>query len=76
MQAVRLTLGEKAMSLAAAARAYLNLDLDKSLQTSDWNAPYLSPEQIDYAAIDAVVAWRIATRILPRLKVQRLSYEI
>ena len=76
MQAVRLTLGEKAMSLAAAARAYLNLDLDKSLQTSDWNALYLSPEQIDYAAIDAVVAWELAERILPRLKVQRAAYEI
>jgi DNA polymerase I len=76
MQAVRLTLGENAMSLAAAAREYLNVVLDKTLQTSDWNAPVLSPEQIDYAAIDAVVAWRIAAKILPRLKVQRSAYEI
>ena len=76
LQAVRLTLGEHATSLAAAARAYLNVDLDKSLQTSDWNAPHLSPEQIDYAAIDAVVAWRIAEKILPRFEVQRSAYEI
>ena len=62
---MRLTLGEHATSLAAAARAYLNVDLDKSLQTSDWNAPHLSPEQIDYAAIDAVVAWRIAEKSCP-----------
>ena len=39
LQAVRLTLGEHATSLAAAARAYLNVDLDKTLQVSDWNAP-------------------------------------
>ena len=76
MQATRLTLGEHAMSLAAAARAYLNLDLDKTLQVSDWSAPVLSPEQIDYAAIDAVVAWRIAEKILPRFDVQRSAYEI
>jgi DNA (cytosine-5)-methyltransferase 1 len=76
MQATRLVLGEHAMGLAAAARAYLNLDLDKTLQTSDWSAPVLSPEQIDYAAIDAVIAWRIAAKILPRFDVQKSAYEI
>ena len=76
MQAARLTLGERSMSLAAAAAAYLNLDLDKSQQTSDWNAPALSREQIDYAAIDAVVAWRLAEKILPRFDVQRSAYVI
>src|SRR4029077_3975330 len=76
LQATRLTLGENATSLAAAAATYLNLDLDKSQQTSDWNAPNLSRQQIDYAAIDAVVAWRIAQKILPRFDVQRSAYEI
>ena len=76
LQATRLTLGERATSLAAAAATYLNLELDKSLQTSDWNAPNLSRQQIDYAAIDAVVAWRIAEKILPRFDVQRSAYEI
>ena len=46
------------------------------MQTGDWNAPHLSPAQIDYAAIDAVVAWRIAEKILPRFDVQRSAYEI
>ena len=76
LQATRLMLGEKATSLAAAAATYLNLDLDKTQQTSDWNAPHLSRQQIDYAAIDAVVAWRIAEKILPRFDVQRSAYEI
>ena len=71
LQAVRLVLGEHATSLAAAARAYLNVDLDKSQQVSDWNAPSLTQAQIDYAAIDAVVAWRIGEKILPRFEVQR-----
>ena len=69
-------LGEHATSLAHGAAAYLNLDLDKTLQTSDWNASNLSREQIDYAAVDAVVAWRIAEKILPRFEVQRSAYEI
>ena len=76
LQAVRLALGEHATSLAAAARAYLNVDLDKSQQVSDWNAPNLTQMQIDYAAIDAVVAWRIAMKILPRFDVQKSAYEI
>jgi DNA polymerase I len=76
LQAVRLSLGEHATSLAAAARAYLNVDLDKTLQASDWNAPSLTQAQIDYAAIDAVVAWRIAMKILPRFDIQKSAYEI
>ena len=38
--------------------------------------PHLTKQQIEYAAIDAVVAWRIAEKILPRLHVQRAAYEI
>ena len=61
-QACRLALGEHAMSLEAGAEAYLDLKLDKAPQKSDWNAPHLTKQQIEYAAIDAVVAWRIAEK--------------
>jgi DNA polymerase I len=76
LQATRLMLGEYSTSLAAGAAAFLHLDLDKTPQVSDWNAPHLTRQQIDYAAIDAVVAWRIAEKILPRFDVQRSAYEI
>ena len=76
LQACRLLLGENATSLEAGATAYLGLTLDKAPQTSDWGAPHLTKQQIEYAAIDAVVAWRIAERILPRFDVQRSAYEI
>ena len=76
LQATRLTLGENATSLADSAATYLNLNLDKSQQVSDWSALRLTPRQIDYAAIDAAVAWRIAEKILPRFDVQRSAYEI
>ena len=69
-------LGEHATSLADGAAAYLDLKLDKTQQKSDWNAPHLTRQQIEYAAIDAVVAWRIAEKILPRFDVQRSAYEI
>ena len=75
-QACRLMLGEKAMSLADGAEAYLDLKLDKTEQKGDWNAPHLTKQQVEYAAIDAVAAWRIAEKILPHLHVQRAAYEI
>ena len=75
-QACRLTLGEHAMSLADGAEAHLDLKLDKTEQTGDWNALRLTKQQIEYAAIDVVVAWRIAEKVLPRLHVQRAAYEI
>ena len=33
----------------------LHIELDKSQQTSDWSAPVLTKEQLDYAALDAQV---------------------
>ena len=76
MQACRLMLGERADSLADGAEAYLDLKLDKTEQKGDWNSPHLTRQQIEYAALDAVVAWRIAEKILPRFDVQRSAYEI
>ena len=75
MQAVRLTLGS-VKSLQDAAREYLGIDLGKELQASDWNAPHLSKDQIDYAANDAVATWRLAQRVLRALDKQAPAYEI
>jgi DNA polymerase I len=76
MQAARLTLGEHAMSLEAAVESHLGVKLDKSEQTSDWTAAYLSERQVRYAAQEAVVLWRLARRILPALGRQTSAYEI
>jgi DNA polymerase I len=45
-------------SLAAAARQYLNTELDKSYQASDWSGT-LTEEQIRYAALDAYITFRL-----------------
>ena len=41
-------------SLKAVARRALGLDLDKTLQVSDWSLPELSEEQLAYAASDVL----------------------
>jgi DNA polymerase-1 len=76
MQAARLTLGERAMSLASAVNAHLGIELDKREQRSDWAAPQLSRAQLDYAAHDAVVTFRLAARIFPALERQIPAYEV
>ena len=76
MQACRLTLGEGRSSLKDAAAAYLGLELDKAEQTSDWGAPCLSQAQVEYAARDAVVAWRVAQKVARALHEQAPAYEI
>jgi DNA polymerase-1 len=76
MQAARLTLGERAMDLQTVAKSYLDVDLNKDLQTSDWAAPHLAREQIEYAADDTTVVWRIAEKIFPTLGWQTSAYEI
>jgi DNA polymerase-1 len=76
MQAARLTLGERAMRLETVAKAYLDVELNKDAQTSDWSATSLSQAQLEYAAGDVVTAWRIAERIFPTLGLQAPAYEI
>ena len=59
----------EADSLADVAAAYLNVSLDKTAQTSDW-APASQREQIDYAALDAVVEWEVAGHVFAALRDQ------
>jgi hypothetical protein len=59
MQATGLLLGVHHRGLDDAAAEYLAIELPKGLQRSDWSAPTLSPGQLAYAAIDAVVAFRL-----------------
>lgn len=46
---------EKGLSLREVAKHFLMRDLDKTAQASDWSAPELTPEQLDYAAQDAAI---------------------
>src|SRR6516164_5575923 len=51
-----------ACGLAALAERWLGVDLDKSLQQSDWRGS-LTPEQITYAVRDAMVTAHLAARL-------------
>jgi DNA polymerase-1 len=76
LQACRLTHGEHATSLADAAKEYLDVELDKAPQRSDWGATHLTRDQLGYAARDAVVTWRLSRKVLRALGDQALAYEI
>ena len=67
MQAAGLLLGVRQRSLDAAAGSYLGVALTKSLQTSDWSAPRLSPGQHAYAALDAIVTFRLWLKLSKEL---------
>src|SRR5271166_2646351 len=67
MQAAGLLLGVRQRSLEAAAGAYLGLAVPKSLQVSDWSAPVLSPGQHAYAALDAIIAFKLWLKLYPEL---------
>ncbi len=54
MTAVWLTDGRRP-SLAEAVAINYGLDIPKELGASDWSADTLSPEQLEYAALDAVL---------------------
>ncbi len=44
--------GERGHNLAANARDFLGIDLDKTEQHSDWAEPNLTDDQLEYAALD------------------------
>jgi DNA polymerase-1 len=76
LQACRLTLGDHATSLADAAKEYLDVELNKAPQRSDWGAAHLTKDQLEYAARDAVVTWHLSEKVLRALGDQALAYEI
>ena len=66
-------LGGGRRSLAVLVKERLNWDMDKALQVSDWTAANLTPAQLDYAALDAVAAYRLAELQAARLKERGLE---
>jgi DNA polymerase-1 len=68
MQAAGLLLGVHRRSLEDTASAYLGIEVPKALQRSDWSAPVLSDGQIAYAALDAVLAFRLWCKMRPELE--------
>ena len=76
LQTSRLLTGVNWPNLKFAAQEFLGIKLDKDLQTSDWNAPHLSMEQLRYAAMDVVICRRLARRTLLTLNEQASAYTI
>ncbi len=59
MQAAGLLCGCHRRGLDEAVGAYLDIELPKGLQRSDFSAPRLSAGQVAYAALDAIVTFRL-----------------
>lgn len=71
LQAAGLLLGVRRRGLDDVASSYLGIELPKGLQTSDWGAPVLSPGQLAYAALDAIVALRVWLKLRVELREKR-----
>lgn len=55
-------------SLSAAIKMIFKEDILKVMQTSDWSAPELTFEQIQYAALDPVCTLKLAQKFSPALE--------
>ncbi|MEQ1763902.1 MAG: DNA polymerase [Pyrinomonadaceae bacterium] len=60
-------------SLADVAKFFTDVELDKSEQVSDWNAPELSQSQLTYAARDAQVMLTLHEQMADRLAADGLT---
>ena len=56
------------LGLADCSKAVLNVAVDKTLQVSSWHNPELSTSQIEYAALDAVLALKLSDAYLPIIR--------
>jgi len=59
--------------LSSLVKKFLNKDLSKEQQISDWAVEDLSTEQLEYAALDAVVTYQIAQIQAARLERENLK---
>src|SRR5688500_12682888 len=60
-------------SLADVAQFFTGIELDKSMQVSDWAANELSHTQVEYAARDAAVMPQVRDQVAERLKKDELE---
>lgn len=60
--------------LSSLVKKYLHQDLSKEQQVSDWAAEDLSTEQLEYAALDAVVTYYIAPIQSEKLEQENLKH--
>lgn len=60
-------------TLKALSYSLLKIDVGKEVQASDWSVPELTFEQLHYAALDAILAHKIAEILAPRLRELKLS---
>lgn len=63
----------ESLKLGAIASRYLNLDIDKEEQLSDWSRESLSREQLAYAAVDAGILIPLADELMKELDIHKLK---
>ena len=56
------------LGLAECSKSVLNIAVDKTLQVSGWHNPELSQAQIEYAALDAVLALKLLDHYRPVIR--------
>lgn len=59
--------------LDAVCGRLFKIHVAKHEQTSDWNRPVLTKSQINYAALDAFLTWKIGHTFFPELKKWRME---
>lgn len=62
---------KKPHSLQTVVKRFLDLELDKEEQTSDWSNPKLTESQLNYAANDVTILYRLVKVMLPILNKQK-----
>ena len=60
-------------SLADVTQFFTGVELDKSMQLSDWSADELSQSQVEYAARDAAIMPQLREQVAERLKTDGLE---
>lgn len=63
----------RGLGLGALAERYFGIKIPKQYQKSDWNKRELDKEQIIYAALDAVLTYKLGKLLVEKLNKYRLS---
>lgn len=63
----------KTASLKDLSKELLKVEVAKELQVSEWNAETLTPEQLEYAALDALLVTKIFPIQVEEIKKQKLA---